>query len=77
MGRVPLGPWQPRNLGGQVMVLPLRIETATVELIDDAWRRMGLRNRMELFRAALGAYFESTGEVEIAALLGGTNSARR
>ena len=50
-----------------MMVLPLRMERETVEAMDDAWKRLGLKNRTDLFRCALRAYFQSAGETEVAA----------
>lgn len=34
--------------------------------MDDAWRRLGIKNRMDLFRTALRAYFHGAGEAEVA-----------
>jgi hypothetical protein len=50
-------------------VLPVRFEAELVEEMDDAWRRHGLRTRMELFRVALSAYMKNIGETEVAARL--------
>lgn len=36
--------------------LPLRLESAIVERMDDAWRMRGIKNRMEFFRRALAHY---------------------
>ena len=42
-------------------VLPLRLEAAFVAQIDEAWKRMGLRSRTELFRRAVGEWLEGNG----------------
>lgn len=69
-GRIPIGPHQGhRNDQGVVQVLPLRMESALVRQLDDAWRRLGLRSRMDLFRASLRTYLGSVGENEIANLV--------
>ena len=39
-------------------VLPLRLEADFVAQIDEAWKRMGLRSRTELFRRAVGEFME-------------------
>ncbi|MBM3271557.1 MAG: hypothetical protein FJZ01_28310, partial [Candidatus Sericytochromatia bacterium] len=69
-GRVPVGPRASRRQEGEkVMVLPLRMEASLVARLDEAWRRLGLGNRTELFRTALSTYFESVGELDIAGLM--------
>ena len=69
-GRIPVGP-RPRHqkAGDAVMVLPLRMEADLVDKLDEAWRRLGLRNRMDLFRRSLRSYLASIGEADVAALL--------
>nr|WP_233104259.1 ribbon-helix-helix domain-containing protein [Haliangium ochraceum] len=52
--------------GAEHKILPLRMETETVEALDDAWRRYGLKSRMDFFRHALGSYLASLGEDELA-----------
>jgi len=52
-----------------MMVLPVRLEADLVERLDSAWRRRGLRSRMDLFRRALRAYLLSVGERDVAALV--------
>jgi hypothetical protein len=47
-------------------VLPVRMETDLVEELDEAWRRQGLRTRMQLFRLALSSYLQNLGETEVA-----------
>ena len=44
------------------------METELVEQLDNARERMGLKSRMDLFRAALHAYLDGQGEGEVAAL---------
>ena len=69
-GRIPVGPRQRHQKAGDaVMVLPLRMEADLVDKLDEAWRRLGLRNRMDLFRRSLSSYLASVGEAEVAALL--------
>ncbi len=71
-GKVPVGPRQRhQKTGDAVMVLPLRMEADLVDKLDEAWRRQGLRSRMELFRRSLQAYLASVGENDVAALLAG------
>jgi hypothetical protein len=50
-------------------VLPVRFENDLVEELDEAWRRNGLRTRMQFFRVALSQYLQSLGETEVAAKL--------
>jgi hypothetical protein len=54
-GRIPVGP-RPARTGepADVKILPLRLEFAVVERMDDAWRTRGIKNRIEFFRRALG-----------------------
>lgn len=69
-GRVPLGPRaRGRRAGEKVMVLPLRMGSSLVDRLDEVWPRLGLHSRMDLFRSALRAYFESIGERDLADLL--------
>ena len=46
------------------------MESGLVASLDEAWKRQGLKSRMELFRVALQAYLTSVGENEIAELIG-------
>lgn len=69
-GKLTIGPRQRHQKARDaVMVLPLRMEAALVERIDEAWRRQGLRSRMELFRTALRAYLENAGESDVAEMI--------
>lgn len=71
-GRVPVGPRTTTHREGpaaEMMVLPLRMERDAVEAMDEAWKRLGLKNRMDLFRCALRAYFQGAGETDVAARL--------
>jgi hypothetical protein len=68
-GRIPVGP-RPARTGepGDVKILPLRLECAVVERMDDAWRTRGIKNRMEFFRRALGHYLTHLGAEDAAAM---------
>ena len=50
-------------------ILPLRMEAAVVDKLDEAWKRQGLHSRMDLFRKSLHDYLACVGENEVAALL--------
>ncbi|ACY15430.1 hypothetical protein [Haliangium ochraceum] len=52
--------------GAEHKILPLRMEAETVEALDEAWRRHGLKSRMDFFRHALGSYLASLGEDDVA-----------
>ena len=52
--------------GAEHKILPLRMEAETVDALDEAWRRHGLKSRMDFFRHALGSYLTSLGEDEVA-----------
>ena len=52
-----------------MMVLPVRMDAELVARLDEAWRRRGLRSRMDLFRRALRAFLLSIGEREVATLV--------
>jgi hypothetical protein len=70
-GRVPVGPRQVRQSGGEpseMKVLPLRLEGHAVEKMDEAWRSRGMRSRMDFFRRALAHYLTHLGADEAAAL---------
>jgi metal-responsive CopG/Arc/MetJ family transcriptional regulator len=56
-------------------VLPLRMEAATVDKLDEAWRSRGIKNRMEFFRGALGSYLKQLGAEDTAALFADAASA--
>ncbi len=69
-GRVPVGPRKERTRHGEpldIKVLPLRLEAETVDAIDEAWRKRGMKTRMEFLRRALGHYLEHLGASEVAA----------
>ncbi|MBM3270620.1 MAG: hypothetical protein FJZ01_23545 [Candidatus Sericytochromatia bacterium] len=66
-GAVPTGPRKGGRAEGTIFkVLPLRMESGLVDRLDEAWQRLGLRSRMDLFRAALRTYFASVGEADVA-----------
>ena len=70
-GLVPVGPRQSRASSGSATehkVLPLRMEAEQVARLDEARERLGVKNRMDLFRRALHAYLQDQGETEVAAL---------
>ncbi|MBN2525169.1 MAG: hypothetical protein JXR76_02165, partial [Deltaproteobacteria bacterium] len=50
-------------------VLPLRMDAALVEKIDEAWKRQGLKSRMHLFRISLKIYLDFVGEKEASNLI--------
>lgn len=70
-GRIRVGPARQRASTdpADFKVLPLRMETATVDLLDAARERLGLTSRTELFRRALQLYLSKAGEAEVADLL--------
>ena len=56
-GRVPVGPRKGRQSKGEpndMRILPVRLEAAVVDKMDEAWRSRGIKNRMEFFRSAFG-----------------------
>jgi hypothetical protein len=68
-GRIPLGPRKNAHREGVTFkVLPLRMEAATVDKLDEAWRSRGIKNRMEFFRGALSHYLKELGAEDAAAL---------
>lgn len=69
-GRLPIGPRPHRQKPGETLqVLPLRMESNVVSQLDEAWRRLGLRSRMDLFRVSLRTYLTSVGESAVANLV--------
>ncbi len=71
-GKVPVGPIQNRREPGiarDFKVLPVRMESDLVDKLDEAWKRQGLKSRMELFRVSLQTYLASIGETEVAEML--------
>ena len=68
-GRIPLGPRKNAHREGVTFkVLPLRMESAVVDKLDEAWRSRGIKNRMEFFRGALCHYLKELGAEDAAAL---------
>jgi hypothetical protein len=68
-GHIPVGPRKNAHREGVTFkVLPLRMEAATVDKLDEAWRSRGIKNRMEFFRGALGHYLKELGAEDAAAL---------
>jgi hypothetical protein len=68
-GRIPLGPRKNAHREGVTFkVLPLRLEAAVVDKLDEAWHSRGIKNRMEFFRGALGHYLKQLGAEDTAAL---------
>ena len=68
-GRIPVGPRGRRRADGEApdfKVLPLRMEADLVTQLDEARERLGLKNRMDLFRRSLHAYLLEAGEVRVA-----------
>ena len=50
-GRIPVGPRKnARREGVTFKVLPLRLEAELVDKLDEAWKRLGIKSRMDLFR---------------------------
>lgn len=69
-GRIPVGPRKSaRREGVTFKVLPLRMESDLVDKLDEAWRRQGLRSRMDLFRKSIQAFLQNAGEADVAAML--------
>jgi len=50
-----------------VKILPLGLETALADKMDEAWRAKGIKNRMEFFRGAIGHYLAHLGARDAAA----------
>jgi hypothetical protein len=78
-GRIPVGPRKATERSGEpldVKILPLRLEAAVVERMDEAWRTRGIKNRMEFFRRALGHYLTHVGADEAAAMFANANAVR-
>ena len=70
-GRVPVGPRKTRARSGDpadMKILPLRLESAAIEQMDEAWRNLGIKSRMEFFRGAIGHYLAHLGARDAAAL---------
>jgi len=70
-GRIPVGPRKnARREGVTFKVLPLRMEAAVVDKLDEAWRSRGIKSRTEFIRGALGLYLKHLGAEDAAALFG-------
>ncbi len=70
-GRINVGPRKARGRDGEpldVKILPLRLEADVADKMDEAWRSKGIKNRMEFFRGAIGAYLTQLGARDAAAL---------
>ena len=68
-GRIPVGPRKnARREGITFKVLPMRMETEVVGKLDEAWRSLGIKNRIEFFRGALGHYLKRLGAEDLAGL---------
>jgi hypothetical protein len=66
-GRVPVGARPARRSEPvDVKILPLRLESAVVERMDEAWRTRGMKSRTEFLRRALGHYLADIGAGEVA-----------
>ena len=75
-GRIPLGLRKNAHREGVTFkVLPLRMESAVVDKLDEAWRSRGIKNRMEFFRGALGSYLKQLGAEDAAALFADATTA--
>ena len=69
-GRISIGPRRSAGREGVAFkILPLRMEAAVVDKLDEAWKRQGLKSRTELFRMSLHLFLRKSGENEVAALL--------
>jgi hypothetical protein len=70
-GRINVGPRKTRAREGEpldVKILPLRLEADVADKMDEAWRSKGIKNRMEFFRGAIGAYLTQLGARDVAVL---------
>jgi hypothetical protein len=75
-GRIPVGLRKNAHREGVTFkVLPLRLEAAGVDKLDDAWRSRGIKNRMEFFRGALGCYLKQLGAEDAAELFADATAA--
>ena len=66
-GAVPVGPTERTKKApeGKMMVLPLRMAEADVDILDAAWERLGFKNRTAFLREAMSALLEARGEVGV------------
>jgi hypothetical protein len=68
-GRIPVGPRKNAHREGVTFkVLPLRMEAAVVDKLDETWRARGIKSRTEFLRGALGHYLKHLGAEDAAAL---------
>jgi hypothetical protein len=68
-GRITVGPRKNAHREGVTFkVLPLRLEAAVVDKLDEAWRSRGIKNRMAFFRGALSHYLRQLGAEDVAGL---------
>ena len=75
-GRIPVGPRKNAHREGVTFkVLPLRMEAAVVEKLDEAWRSRGIKSRTEFFRGALGHYLKHLGAEDAAAIFADATAA--
>jgi hypothetical protein len=75
-GHIPVGPRKNAHREGVTFkVLPLRMESAVVDKLDEAWRSRGIKNRMKFFRGALGHYLKQLGADDAAALFADATAA--
>lgn len=59
-GRIRVGPIERRSGGtSDVKVLPLRMTAAEVEVLDEAWRRLGFKSRTAMIRKAIASLLPS------------------
>ena len=66
-GNVRVGPALRREPAGPQQVLSLRIDADAVPLLDAAWKKHGMKSRVELVRRALYRELDALGESEAAA----------
>jgi hypothetical protein len=75
-GRIPVGPRKNAHREGVTFkVLPLRMEAAVVDKLDEAWRSRRIKSRTEFFRGALGHYLKHLGAEDVAALFADATAA--
>jgi hypothetical protein len=68
-GRVPVGPRKscPRDSEPLDMkILPLRLDAAAIDKMDEAWRSRGIKSRMAFLRGAIGHYLAHLGDADAA-----------
>lgn len=70
-GRIPIGPRETRRPDQEgesdARILPLRLDSASVEALDGAWRARGMKSRMDFLRRALAHYLTHLGDRTAAA----------